>query len=199
VSTLTVAMDERTREEIHDRVAAATVGEPTRIDGSIRLADPDPAWPALFQREAGRIRAALGGRVRLLEHVGSTSVPGLAAKPIIDMVLAVPDSADEASYVPDLEAAGYVLRIREPEWFEHRVFKGPDTDVNLHVFTEGASEIGRMLAFRDRLRASDADRDRYAAVKRDLAARRWTWVQEYADAKSAVVAEILERAEAGGA
>ena len=192
-------MDEHTPDEIHTRVHAATVGEPARIDGPIHLADPDPAWPSLFEREAARIRAALGGRVRLLEHVGSTSVPGLAAKPIIDMVLAVPDSADEASYVPDLEAAGYVLRIREPEWFEHRVFKGPDTDVNLHVFTEGASEIGRMLTFRDRLRASDADRDRYAAVKRDLAARRWTWVQEYADAKSAVVAEILERAEAGGA
>ena len=186
-------------EDVHARVHAATVGEPARIDGPIHLAEPDPAWPALFEREAARIRSALGDRVRLLEHAGSTSVPGLPAKPIVDVVLAVPDSADEASYLPDLDAAGYVLRIREPDWFEHRVFKGPDTDVNLHVFTEGASEIGRMLAFRDRLRASDADRDRYAAAKRDLAARRWTYVQEYADAKSAVIAEILGRSSVPGA
>jgi GrpB-like predicted nucleotidyltransferase (UPF0157 family) len=185
-------------DEIHARVQAATVGEPTRIDGPIHLAESDPAWPDLFEREAVRIRSAIGARVRLLEHVGSTSVPRLPAKPIVDIVLAVPDSADEASYVPDLEAVGYVLRIREPDWFEHRVFKGPDTDVNLHVFTEGASEIGRMLAFRDRLRASDADRDRYAAAKRDLAARRWTYVQEYADAKSAVITEILGRTSAPG-
>jgi GrpB-like predicted nucleotidyltransferase (UPF0157 family) len=185
-------------EEIHARVAAATIGEPTRIDGPVHLAEPDPAWPALFEREAARVRSVLGSRVRVLEHAGSTSVPGLPAKPVIDIVLAVADSADEASYLPDLEAAGYVLRIREPDWFEHRVLKGPDTDVNLHVFTEGASEIVRMLAFRDRLRASDADRDRYAAAKRDLAARRWTYVQEYADAKSEVIAGILGRLVAPG-
>ena len=82
----------------------------------------------------------------LLEHTGSTSVPGLAAKPIIDMTLAVPDSADEDAYLPELEAAGYVLRIREPDWFEHRVFKGPDTNVNLHVFSDDCPEIDRMLA-----------------------------------------------------
>ena len=90
--------------------------------------------------------------MQLLEHAGSTSVPGLAAKPRIDIMLAVPDSADEPSYVPALEAAGYVLRIREPDWYEHRVFKGPDTDVNLHVFSAGCPEIARMLLFRDWLR-----------------------------------------------
>ena len=155
------------------------------------LAEYDPAWPALFEREATRIRSALGDRVRLLEHAGSTSVPGLAAKPIIDIVLAVPDSSDEAAYVPELEAAGYVLRIREPDWFEHRLFKGPDTNVNVHVFTDDCVEIDRMLAFRDWLRTHDDDRLLYERTKRELAARDWKYVQHYADAKSEVVAEII--------
>lgn len=177
--------------EIH----AVTVGPPQVLGGPIQLVDYDPAWPALFQREAGRIRAVLGDRVVDLEHVGSTSVPGLPAKPIIDMILAVPDSSDEPSYVPDLEAGGYVLRIREPEWHEHRVFKGPDTNVNLHVFTAGCSEITRMVRFRDLLRADDAERSLYEKTKRELAARDWEYVQNYADAKSDVVDEIIARSE----
>jgi GrpB-like predicted nucleotidyltransferase (UPF0157 family) len=160
----------------------------------ITLADYDPGWPVLFAREAARIRAALGDRAVQIEHAGSTSVPGLAAKPIIDILLAVPDSSDEHAYVPALEAAGYVLRIREPDWFEHRLFKGPDTDINLHVFTAGAAEIDRMLLFRDHLRANDADRDAYLQVKRDLAQRTWRHVQHYADAKSTIVEQIIARA-----
>jgi GrpB-like predicted nucleotidyltransferase (UPF0157 family) len=179
-----------------DEIEAARVGElgPTRADGPIHLAEYDPAWPGLFEREAARIRSILGDRVLLLEHVGSTSIPGLAAKPRIDIVLAVPDSADEAAYVSPLAAAGYVLRIREPEWFEHRLLNGPDTEVNLHVFSEGCPEIERMLAFRDRLRTHDDERLRYEAVKRDLAARHWTYVQHYADAKGEVVEGIVARA-----
>src|SRR5438552_2460787 len=84
-----------------------------------------------------------------LEHVGSTSVPGLIAKPIVDVLLAVSDSSDEATYVPPMEQAGYVLRIREPDWHQHRVFKGPDTEINLHVFSDACPEIERMLLFRD--------------------------------------------------
>jgi GrpB-like predicted nucleotidyltransferase (UPF0157 family) len=129
---------------------SVTIGARRRVDGPIQLADYDEAWPGLYEREATRIRSVVGERVRLLEHVGSTSVPGLAAKPIIDMLLAVPDSADEPAYVPPLESAGYVVRIREPEWFEHRVFKGPDTDINLHVFSEGCPDIERALAARSR-------------------------------------------------
>ena len=121
-------------------------------------------------------------------------MPGLAAKPIIDIDLVVADSSDEGAYVPDLEAAGYVLRIREPDWFEHRLFKGPDTNVNLHTFSDGCGEVDRMLAFRDWLRTHDEERDLYLAAKRDLAAREWKFVQNYADAKSAVVEEILARA-----
>lgn len=177
-----------------DQLRAVTIGELVPYANRVVVVDYDPAWPALFRREADRVAAALGARVLRLEHAGSTSVPGLSAKPIIDMVLAVADSADEAAYVPDLEAAGYVLRIREPDWFEHRVFKGPDTNVNMHVFTEGCSEIARMLAFRDWLRANPADRDWYAATKRDLAQRNWKYVQHYADAKTPVVAAIMAKA-----
>ena len=184
-------MAEADREE---RLRAATIGAPTRIDGPIHLAQYDPAWPGRFEREAARVRSTLGDRVRLLEHVGSTSVPGLAAKPIIDMLLAVPDSADEPAYVPPMEAGGYVLRIREPDWFEHRLFRGPDTEINLHVFADGCPEIARMLAFRDRLRTQDDERERYEAAKRDLAARDWEYVQWYADAKGEVVEGIIARA-----
>jgi GrpB-like predicted nucleotidyltransferase (UPF0157 family) len=94
----------------------------------------------------------------LLEHVGSTSVPGLAAKPIIDILLIVPDSSDEPAWLPDLEAAGYVLVIREPDWYQHRCLKGPDTNVNLHVYSPGCPEIERYLIFRDRLRGHPEDR-----------------------------------------
>ena len=175
---------------------AIWVGEVPILGTTVHLAPYDPAWPALFEREATRIRAALGTLVRLLEHAGSTSVPGLSAKPIIDIVLAVPDSADEPAYVPDMEAAGYVVTIREPDWFEHRVFKGPDTNINLHTFSEGCSEIDKMLGFRDWLRTHDEDRDLYERTKQDLAAREWRYIQHYADAKTEVVESIIARANA---
>jgi GrpB-like predicted nucleotidyltransferase (UPF0157 family) len=172
------------------------VGALTPHAAPITLAEYDPGWPGLFEREARRIRAALGDRVLRAEHVGSTSVPGLAAKPIIDILLVVADPADEPSYLPALESAGYLLKIREPGWFEHRLLKGPDTDINLHVFGPEAAEIGRMLRFRDWLRASPADRDRYLRAKRDLARRTWRHVQHYADAKTTVIQEIMDRANA---
>jgi GrpB-like predicted nucleotidyltransferase (UPF0157 family) len=177
-----------------DEIRAAVVGELTPHDSTIELVEYDPEWPRLFEREAARIGGALGSRALLLEHVGSTSVPGLAAKPIVDLVLVVEDTRAEAAYVPDLEAAGYVLRIREPDWFEHRLFKGPDTNVNLHVFSDGCEEVDRMLTFRDWLRTHDDDRALYLSAKRELAAREWKYVQNYADAKSAVVSEITNRA-----
>lgn len=177
-------------------LAETTIGEPQQLSGRIEIRDYDLEWPRLYAREEERIRGILGDRVIRLEHAGSTSVPGLPAKPVIDIVLEVPDSADEPAYADDLEAAGYPLRIREPDWFEHRLFKGPDTNVNLHVFSVGCEESDRMLLLRDRLRASEADRELYTRAKRDLAARDWKYVQQYADAKTAVVTEILARAEA---
>jgi GrpB-like predicted nucleotidyltransferase (UPF0157 family) len=158
------------------------------------LAEYDREWPRLFRLEAARIASILSGRSVRVEHVGSTSVPGLAAKPIIDVLLVVANAADEAGYVPALEAHGYVLRIREPAWHEHRMLKGPDADINLHVFSSGCPEIDRMLLFRNWLRAHESDRRGYELTKRRLAQREWPDVQHYADAKSAVVEAIIARA-----
>jgi GrpB-like predicted nucleotidyltransferase (UPF0157 family) len=180
-----------TEEQLH----AVHIGVLTPLAQPVHIADYDPKWPRLFEREAARIQDTLGDRVLLLEHVGSTSVPGLAAKPKIDVLLVVANSADEPAYVPDMQAAGYVLRIREPDWYEHRVFKGPDIDINLHVFSSDCPEIDRMLLFRDWLRGNTADRRLYEQTKRQLARQEWKYMQNYADAKTAVVREILARAQ----
>jgi GrpB-like predicted nucleotidyltransferase (UPF0157 family) len=175
-------------------IAAYTVGELKAHDAPINIADYDAAWPTLFQREAQRIRDALGDGVMRIEHVGSTSVPGLAAKPLIDILLVVQDSSNEPMYLPALERRGYFLRIREPDWYQHRVLKGPDTNINLHVFSTGCVEIDRMLAFREWLRTHGDDRLLYEQTKRELASHTWKHVQNYADAKTKVVQEILGRA-----
>lgn len=173
-----------------------TIGELKPHNAAITLLEYDPNWPKLFDREAKRICSLLGDKILKLEHVGSTSVPGLCAKPIIDILLVVEDSSDENAYVPELIKNGYILRIREPNWFEHRLFKGPDTDINLHVFSKGTSEAERMIRFRDWLRTNISDRDKYALVKRNLSQRQWRHVQDYADAKDSIVREIMERANA---
>ena len=160
----------------------------------IELRDYDPSSPERYAEQAARLREALGERVIRVEHVGSTSVPGLAAKPIIDIALEVPDTTDEPAYVDDLEAVGYVLHFREPDWLEHRLFKPADGGVNLHVFPAGCPETDRMVRFRDRLRTDDADRELYLRTKRELAARDWKYMQQYADAKTGVVDEIIARA-----
>lgn len=181
-------------QKTDEELQAVTVGPLQPLNGRIVLADYDPAWPGSFELEANHIRRALGERVLRVEHVGSTSVPGLCAKPVIDIVLVVRDSSDEESYVADMEAAGYVLRIREPDWHRHRLFKGPRANINLHVFSSGCTEVARMLSFRDWLRAHAEDREQYASAKRELAEREWTHVQHYADAKTAVIEEIIARA-----
>lgn len=190
-----VARDPNDVAAYEESLAKSYVGTPPELKSKIAIVEYDTEWPKLYEREAARIRAALGDGVARLEHAGSTSVPALPAKPIIDIVLEVADSSDEAMYVPGLEVAGYVLHIREPEWFEHRVLKGPDTNINLHVFSAGCEETERMVLFRDWLRTNDADRELYAAAKRELAARDWKYVQQYADAKTAIVAEIVSSAE----
>ena len=177
-----------------DELQKNTVGELKPHNAPITLVEYDSSWPELFEQESNRIHSVLGSKALQIEHVGATSIPGLCAKPIIDILLVVKDSADESSYVPALAAAGYVLQIREPDWFEHRLFKGPDTDINLHVFSLGTSEIDRMLRFRDWLRTNDTDRDKYAQVKRSLAKNKWRHVQHYANAKTSIVQEIMKRA-----
>jgi len=185
---------DRRRPLTDDEIRAAHVGEVRPLHGRVLIVDYDPQWGDLFEREAVRIRGVLSSSALRIEHVGSTSVPGLAAKPIIDILLVVTDSADEAAYAPLLETAGYRLHVREADWYEHRMFKGPDTDINLHTFSAGCPEVDRMLAFRDWLRVSPADRELYARTKLDLAGKQWTFTQNYADAKSAVVGDIMSRA-----
>jgi len=177
-----------------EQILEVTVGERHPLNSTIYLAPYDPAWPSLFTQLKKRIFEALKDGVLLLEHVGSTSVPGLSAKPIIDIVLAVADSRDEVSYVDRLEQKGFKLRIREPDWYEHRMFKSTDPMANLHVFSDGCEEIDQMLLFRDWLRNHVDDRLLYEEKKRERADRIWKYTQNYADAKSEVIQEILARA-----
>jgi GrpB-like predicted nucleotidyltransferase (UPF0157 family) len=186
----------RERVTTEEEMRAATIGPLQPLAGKIVIVDYDPRWPEQYATEARKIRGALGALALLLEHVGSTSVPNLAAKPILDIVLVVADSADEASYVPALEQTGYVLRNREPAWYEHRVLKGVEPTVNLHVFSPGCPETERMVRMRDWLRTHEDDRALYEKTKRELAQRTWKYVQNYADAKTAVVEAILARARA---
>jgi GrpB-like predicted nucleotidyltransferase (UPF0157 family) len=177
-----------------EQIIAVTIGERKPSNSTIYLAPYDPAWSSLYSMLEEQIREALGDKVLLLEHVGSTAIPGMPAKPVIDTVLAVADSSDESSYVKPLEDRGYMLRIREPNWYEHRLLKSPGVRGNLHVFSAGCEEIERMLLFRDWLRNHPDDRLLYEKTKRELAARVWKYRQNYADAKSDVVEEILARA-----
>lgn len=184
-----------------DEIEAASLGAAQQVNGQVTLGEYDPRWPAVYEREAALIDAGptdSGGPHRL-EHVGSTSVPGLPAKPVIDMLLIVADPGDEASYVPALEAVGYTVAIREPDWYEHRVLRKQGLDpsagsANLHVLPAGCPEVDRMLLFRDRLRTHPGDRALYAETKRGLARQEWKYLQNYADAKTEVVERILKRA-----
>jgi GrpB-like predicted nucleotidyltransferase (UPF0157 family) len=181
-----------------DYLRAHTIGELKPLSSPILLVAYDPTWPDRFQHEAERIRRGLGEQALRIEHVGSTSVPGLPAKPIIDILLVVADSADEMEYLTALKGAGYELHIREPGWYEHRMFRGREDDVNLHVFSVGCPESGRMLAFRDWLRTNEADRELYARFKQMLAQREWKYTQNYADAKTPVIEEIMSRVRGSG-
>lgn len=158
----------------------------------VELAEADPAWPQRFSGHRTRIVSALGATATDVQHVGSTAVPGLAAKPVVDVQLAVDDL--EAA-VMALEAAGYVLRVREPG---HRMLKAPPPDeANVHLHERGDPALEERVRLRDRLRADPAARRRYEDVKRSLAGRQWPDVNHYAEAKGPVIRAIL--AEPGGA
>lgn len=169
------------------------IGGPEHRD--IVLVDYDHRWPDRFVQERARIHTALGPVAQKVEHVGSTAVPGLLAKPIIDvLVTLLTDVEDEARYLPNLIAAGYLLRVREPG---HRMLRTPDLDVHVHVWPKDAAAVKATLAFRDRLRADVADRDLYAGTKQALARRDWPTMNHYADAKTDIINRILERATGG--
>ena len=167
------------------------VGGPEPL--TVRLHDHDPAWATRFAAHRDRIAAALAGQHVTIEHIGSTAVPGLAAKPIVDVVVAVPDVTDESAYLAPLLAAGYVLRVREPG---HRMVRTPERDVHVHVYEHGARQVDDYLLLRDHLRRDDADRRRYEDVKRELMTRTWDDTNAYADAKTGVIEAIKERARA---
>jgi GrpB-like predicted nucleotidyltransferase (UPF0157 family) len=158
---------------------------------TISVVDYDEDWPLRFAHMRGLVRAALRTKALGVEHIGSTSVPGLAAKPIIDMLLTVVSVEDEDAYIPPLEYAGLVLRVREPR---HRMLRTPRKDVHLHVYEPTDQAVVDYLDLRDWLRESPADRRLYASTKRDLAQRKWSDMNDYADAKSDVVLDILGRA-----
>src|ERR1700722_10683654 len=160
----------------------------------IVIVDYDTRWPEKFQKHAEILSRALGSKALAIEHVGSTSTPELAAKPIIDIDVLVEDSSDESTYLPTLVQAGYVLRVREPDWHEHRMFRTPELDVHVHIFSQGCVEFMRHLAFRDRLRSCTEDRLLYESVKRKLAREYWSDMNAYARAKTEVVEQILARA-----
>jgi len=161
------------------------------------LAPYDPSWPKLYETLVGRIRAGLGSAVLALDHVGSTAVPGLAAKPTIDIDLTVADGADEASYVPALEAHGFDLAIREPWWYGHRLMRHSQPGCNLHIWSPDCAEAARHLIFRDWLRANPADRDLYLSAKRVASAQvtaQGGHVEAYNAHKQDVIREIYARA-----
>ena len=161
---------------------------------AIAVVDYDPRWPGMFQKHAEILSCALGEKALAIEHVGSTSVPGLAAKPIIDIDVIVEDSSDEASYLPALIQAGYVLRVREPDWHQHRMVRTPELDVHVHLFSPGCIEFIRHRVFRDHLRTCEEDRLLYESVKRKLAKEDWPDMTAYAQAKTEVEEGILTRA-----
>ena len=188
-------VDQITRHDDADPDDDVWVGAPPPVT-PIDVVDADPSWPAQFDELAKRIRHALGDRVLALEHIGSTSVPDLAAKPIIDIDLTVADSSDEAAYVPPLEAVGFVLTIREPSWHEHRLLVATSPLANLHVWSPDSPEAIRHLMFRDWLREHPDDRGRYADTKRAAAEATnadGEAVMEYNLRKQPVVRDILDR------
>lgn len=159
----------------------------------VAVVAPDPTWPEQAARLVATVRAALGPQMVSLEHVGSTSVPGLPAKPIIDLLLVVPDPGDEDAFVPALEQQGFVLTVREPWWHGHRLLRHGQPRTNLHVFERDSAEAERMLMFRDWLRGHPEDRELYATAKRAAAAaaaEAGEHVMQYNARKQTVVREI---------
>ena len=172
------------------------IGGPERR--KIVMADYDLNWPRIFDQHRAKIARALGEAALSILHIGSTSVPGLAAKPIIDMLLVVADSANEGSYLPALLDLGYELRVREPDFHEHRMLRTHERDVHIHVLSHACPEIERYPIFRDHLRANAEAGQRYEATKRALIQHAWTDMNEYAEAKTEVIEQILALATRNG-
>lgn len=175
--------------ELERELEQVLIGE--RQPGPVQLVEYDSRWPQRFEVVRAELAGSLAERAIAIEHIGSTAVPGLVAKPIVDVLLTVPRVEPEDPYAPAIIALGYELRVREPG---HRMFRPPAGDVHVHVWAAGAQEVTDYLLLRDRLRASAADREAYAALKRELAGRDWPDLNYYAQAKGPLIAEIIARA-----
>lgn len=178
----TLRVDGAERDEYLDRVLIGG-----REQRKIEIVDYDPGWPTKFEVHRERVRRSLGGRAIRIEHVGSTAVPGLAAKPIVDILVTVEDPEAE-SVVAVLLSAGYELRVREPG---HRMFRTLELDVHVHIWADEDVEVSRHLRFRNRLRESPQDRVAYQQLKRELAAHEWRDMNDYAEAKGSLIESIL--------
>ena len=153
-------------------------------------------WPEMFREQEALILQTLGSNSLRVEHIGSTAISGLAAKPIIDILLVVEDSSCESSYLPQLESAGYRLRVREPEFHQHRMFRTAALDVHLHVYSIGCPEIDRYLLFRNHLRSNSSDRQKYEDLKRQLSLQDWPDTNAYAEAKTDFIEAAIANARA---
>ena len=187
----TEAVSESQDDHLDALIDAVVVGG--REEYTVEIVAYTEEWPARYEAQRRRIAGALGLTARRIEHIGSTAGPGLAAKPIVDIMVTVDDPNDETAFRSPLETVGYTLRVREPD---HRMFRTPERDVHVHVWRSGGEDEDRQLLFRNHLRAHEPDRSRYEEVKRSLAGHYWD-MNYYAEAKSGVVEEILQRAIGG--
>lgn len=159
----------------------------------VGLHEYDGRWPEIFEQHRRRIADAVSPASVDIEHIGSTSVPGLAAKPIVDIAVAVADITTEEHYLDGLLAAGYELRVREPG---HRLVRTPERDIHVHIYERGNAAIDEYLLLRNHLRSDAADRALYESTKRALMTQQWDDMNAYADAKTGVILEIKARARA---
>jgi GrpB-like predicted nucleotidyltransferase (UPF0157 family) len=191
-------LDERKR--LSSAIAPAVWPGFQVIEGSSRF-DPikvvvyDEEWPARFASWRDLIAGALEGAALRIDHIGSTAVPGLAAKPIVDVQVSVPDMSAEEMYVPALERLGVQLRSRDDLHRFFRPFAGRPRDAHIHACPAGSEWERRHLLFRDYLRANRAACEVYAEAKREASQ---VWMDDgwaYTDAKSEVILNIMEGAE----
>ncbi len=184
-------MGKSTERRRPDVTTVELVGGVERLD--LELHEHGDAWDRAYRDHRARIREAVAAHDVVVEHIGSTAVPGLAAKPIVDIVVGVDDITAEEDYLEPLLAAGYELRVREPG---HRLVRTPARDVHVHVYERDDPAVEDYLLLRDHLRSDDADRALYENTKRSLLSARWDDMNDYAAAKTDVILAIKERARA---
>jgi GrpB-like predicted nucleotidyltransferase (UPF0157 family) len=166
------------------------------VHDSVIIVPSDPSWSVAFEHAKADLEIALGARVIAMEHIGSTAVPGLAAKPIIDVLLGVAKLEDAAACTPLLVARGWDFpddpnkTLTERRFFLKRDANGVRTH-HAHIVVHGGALWNEYVTFRDALRESDDLRDRYANLKRDLAAKFHDQRERYTASKTDFVAEVL--------